>query len=421
MNKHLKYINQLALALLGVILHSIFINLFHLPEPVKWVIEITILYVFYTNFKRYNIGRLMDRQGYFLTLFLIGWLFIGFLRGVYYAQGYWMWKIVTNQLLITLFYVVILISTNINVVQRYYKLYFILFIPLVAVSYLINRTPLNLDYVPYATLMLFVGLVPKKERILLIGIVVFFFLVNFQRNDLIKIMVTSLIGICISFFYVAIPKWSIKFAHFILLSLPLLLLFLGTTGVFNVFKMDEYISGDYEQKIVTDEGEEKEDNLKIDTRTFIYQNVFYTMNKHDAWVFGRSTAFGDEGIIGGFGKLSKETGLKGRFGNEVGIMDILLWYGIVGVVLYFLLYVRASYMAIYKSNNRYAKAIGLYVAFLWSWSFIWEKPLFENFFMMDLILLGLCFSTRFRAMTDDEVGIWVQAIFEIKKTKFIWS
>ena len=50
-----------------------------------------------------------------------------------------------------------------------------------------------------------------------------------------------------------------------------------------------------------------------------------------------------------------------------------------------------------------------------------EKPMFENFFMVDLMLLGLCFSTRFRAMNDEEVGIWVRAIFEKRKNKFIWS
>lgn len=420
MNKHLKYINQIVFALLGVILLFIFMNLFDLPEPFKWAIEIIILYVFYTNFKQYNIRCLMDRKGYLLTLLLISWLFLGFLRGAYYAEGYWIWKTVMNQLLITLFYIVIFLSTNIEVVQKYYRLYFILFIPLVMVSYLIDRTPLNLDYVPYATLMLFIGLVPKKQRILLIGIVFFFFLTNFQRNDLIKIMITSLIGIYISFFYTAISKWSTKFAHFILLTLPLLLLLLGTSGVFNVFKMNDYVKGDYEQKIVTDKGVQQ-DNLKSDTRTFIYKNVFYTMNKYDAWLFGRSTAFGDEGIIGVFGKFNYMTKTKGRFGNEVGILDILLWYGFLGVILYFLIYVRASYLAIYKSANRYAKAVGLYVAFLWTWSFIWEKPMFENFFMVDLMLLGLCFSTRFRAMNDEEVGIWVRAIFEKRKNKFIWS
>lgn len=420
MHKHLKYINQIAFALLGVVLHNIFISLFSLPEPVKWAMEITILYVFYTNFKRYNIGLLMDRKGYVLTLLLIGWLIIGFLRGAFYAEGYWMWKAVTNQLMITLFFVVIFISTNVTVVQKYYRFYFLLFIPLVALSYLINRTPLNLDYVPYATLMLFVGVVPRKQRIILIGIVFFFFVSNFQRNDLIKIMVASLIGIYFSFFYNTVAKWSFRSVRFILLVLPLLLLLLGTIGVFNVFKIGEYISGDYEQTIETENGAVK-DNLKQDTRTFIYQNVSYTMNKYDAWLFGRSSAFGDEGVITGMGKFDKFTGLKGRYGNEVGIMDILLFYGIVGVILYFLLYLRASYLAIYNSSNRYAKSVGLYVVFLWTWSFIWEKPMFENFFMMDLILLGLCFSNKFRAMTDDEVGIWVGGIFTNKKTKFILS
>jgi hypothetical protein len=420
MNNNLKYINRVGFALLGVMLRILLGNLFHFPEPLNWVIELLILYVLFTNFKRYNIGIVMDRPGYCLTVLLMGWFFIGFLRGANYAEGYWMWKGVANQLLLTFFYFVIVVSTDIKVVHRYFYLYFLLFVPMVVVSYLIDGTPLYLNYVTYTTLMLFVGLIPKKQRIFLIGIVFFFFLNNFQRNDLAKIMVTSLIGIAFSFFYIAIPKWSIKLAHFFLLSLPIVLLFLATTGGVNVFKMDEYIKGDYKQTVRTSAGVEEED-LTIDTRTFIFENVFYTMNRYDAWIFGRSTAFGDEGLIGGMGELNHETGLKGRFGNEVGIMDILLWYGIVGVVIYFLIYVRASYVAIYRSANRYSKAVGLHVAFLWAWSFIWEKPVFENFFMMDLILLGLCFSKSFRGMTDAEVGIWVRAIFVKKKNKFIRS
>lgn len=38
--------------------------------------------------------------------------------------------------------------------------------------------------------------------------------------------------------------------------------------------MDEYIKGNYEVKAKGADGRYYEDNLKADTRTFIYKNVF---------------------------------------------------------------------------------------------------------------------------------------------------
>jgi hypothetical protein len=410
LKKIIKFINQLALIFLAVLVLPMFIFLLKLPEPFLWAYQSLVSIVFYLNFKKYNLNGLMDRQGSVLTSIFIGWLFLGFLRGAYYSNFYWEWKSVFSQLYITFFYGVIFLSTNIYVVQRYYGLYFILFIPLVIFSYLINGTPLNLNYVPYSTLMIFIGVIPKRQKLFLIAIVIFFFLANFQRNDSIKMLVTVLIGITMTFFSKLFIKNILKPAYIFLLCLPFILVGLGTSGVFNVFKMDEYIKGDYEQEISTSQGKENDD-LKADTRTFIYKNVFFTLNKYDAWLFGRGTAYGDEGIEGSFEKENKIT-IKGRYGNEVGIMDILLWYGLIGVVIYFLVYLRASFVAIYQSKNRYAKAVGLYVAFLWTWSFIWEKPMFETFFMMDLILLGLCFSNRFRVMNDREFHLWVEGIFK---------
>ena len=46
------------------------------------------------------------------------------------------------------------------------------------------------------------------------------------------------------------------------------------------------------------DGQYYKDNLKADTRTAIYENVFYTMNKYNAWITGRSPAFGDEDHCG---------------------------------------------------------------------------------------------------------------------------
>jgi hypothetical protein len=403
-------------ALFVVMLGSMVTYIFRLPEPFLWAYRGLILIILFVNLKKLVSIKEVDKAGLYLTIILIVWLLFGFVRATFYAENYYVWKSVIIALFMSLFYIVILISTNIEVIKRYYGLYWYFFLPLVIFSMLFERTPLVLNYVPFSILMLFFVLVPKKKKWFLFGIVVLFYLANSQRNDLIKILVASCIGLSISYFYHFIPKWSINLAHFIFLITPFILLQLAVSGTFNVFKMDEYISGEYVEEHTNSEGEEVEEDLMGDTRTFIYQNVFATMETYDAWIMGRSPAFGDEGVDDYWG-IDETTGVKGRFGNEVGIMDILLWYGVIGVVIYFLIYVRASYIAIYRSRNRFAKAIGLYVAFLWMWAFVWEKPLFETFYMMDLILIGLCFSTRFRQLTDAEMEYWVKGIFNYSLVK----
>jgi len=321
-----------------------------------------------------------------------------------------MWKLVISNLLVTLFYIIILVSSNLAIVGNYWRLYWKFFFPLVLLSILFYKSPTLLDYLPYSILMLFFILIPKKNRWLLIGICILYLIANEHRNDLIKIIVAASIGLFISYFYRFISRSGIRILHSALIVAPFIFLFLGVSGVFNILNMDDYIKGEYNQKRTTDDGKFEDVSLKNDTRTFIFENVFYTLNVNNQWILGRSPAFCDEGINNSYG-INETTGLKGRYGNEVGIMDILLWYGLTGVVLYFLIFLRASYVAIYRSRNRFAKGVGLYVAFLWLMSFIWEKPMFETFYMMDLVMIGLCFSKKFRYMTNYEMNIWVKNIF----------
>lgn len=392
-----------------VMISFIIVGHFRYPEPVLWIARVGILGVFYFNIRNVVNFSNIDRLGFRLIFFYIIWLLIGFLRAAYSAEGYWMWKSVVANLLVSLFYIVILFSTNIFIIQKYLHLYFKLYLPITFISVLLTQQFTLMNYLPILILMLFFGLLHNHKKILLIALVVFFFSVNFQRNDLIKILFVTVLGVFMSFYYSYIPHKLLVAVRRVLLSLPIILVILGFLGVFNPFKMDEYIKGDYSIIINTNEGQEIED-LKGDTRTFIYVNVFNTLNKYDAFIFGRSPAFGDEGVAGFWG-INEETGLKGRYGNEVGILDILLWYGLIGVILYFLIYVRATYLAIHRSNSRYAKSVGIYVAFLWVWAFVWEKPMFETFFVVDLILLGLCFSKSFRAMSDNDMRIWINGIF----------
>jgi len=401
----------------SVMLYIIASQIFHFPEPVAWAVRIAILFLLFRGIKKYAPYRTIDKYGYILTYTFILWLITGFLRGAYYAEGYWMWKFIINNLLTTLFYSIILIGSNPYWLQGVYRCFWKYYLPLIGISILLLHDPGYLNYLPYSTLLLFFALIPGKRKWILLGIVLFFFITQEQRNDMIKMLVASAIALSISYSGKIIPSWFFKCIHAVLLVLPIVLLSLGVSGKFNVFKMDEYIKGNYELKAKGSDGQYYKDNLKADTRTAIYENVFYTMNKYNAWITGRSPAFGDEGPLWVDRGKDETTKLIGRYGNEVGILDILLWYGLIGVILFFLMYIRASYLAIYKSRSIYMKGIGIYTAFLWTWSFIWEKPLFETFFMMNIIFLGVCFSQPFRMMTNKDMQQWVKGIFLRKKRK----
>ncbi|MEJ7560444.1 MAG: hypothetical protein WKF66_19200 [Pedobacter sp.] len=396
-------------ALFSVMAGFMVYQMLKLPEPFIWGLRIIVLVVVLRNTNR----KFVDKTGLKLTYLFIAWLFFEIIRSLFFAEGYWMYKNIINQLLLVFFYFVIVLSANMRLVQDYLALYWKFFIPMVLLSLIVYRTPAGYDYVPFMVLAIFYGQIPKKQSLFLFLILTLFFFSLTQRNDLIKLTFSSLLGLSLAYLY--IPKWIFKFGQATFLLLPAILLYLASTGTFNVFKMDEYIKGDYSQEVNTDEGIEHDD-LKADTRTFIYQNVFYTMTKYDAWVLGRTPAFGDEGVQGFWGK-DVETGLIGRYGNEVGVMDILLWYGLIAVVMYFMLYAWASYLAIYKSKSKYARGVGVYVAFLWMWAFIWEKPMVETFFMVDLILIGLCFSKQFRQMNDIEIRLWIRGIFAVRRKK----
>ena len=407
MIQKLKNNSIIAWGLLSVMVFYMIYIIFKLPEPVIWSARIGILIVLYKNLRSDFITKNIDKTGFNLVIFFITWQLLSFIRACYYAEGYWVWKSIVSQLLITLFYIIILVSTNLKMIRDYLKLYWFFSIPLAMLSQLYCHNIQQLNYMPYVILLLCFIFIPKNHKFFFLVLNFLFFLTFEHRNDMVKLLLAFAIGVSLTYLYSTFLIRIIKIIHCALLFTPIIFSLTGFLGIFNPFKMDEYIKEDYFFSTTRNGGVEKR-NFKSDTRTFIYKNVFHTLDKYNDFWYGRSPAFGDE--VGTF-EANLITGLKGRYGNEVGIMDILLWYGLIGVALYFLIYLRASYLAIYKSRNRIAKALGLYVSFLWMMSFIWEKPLFETFFMVDLVLLGICLSKQFRYLTDIEMEAWVRSIF----------
>jgi len=200
-----------------------------------------------------------------------------------------------------------------------------------------------------------------------------------------------------------VPRISLEILRKLLFVLPLFLFFLGVTGQFNVFRMDDYL-GDGNGTMTTSSGE----NLKEDTRTGLYVEVLQTAQKYNTWWLGRTPARGNETEL--FSDLALITGRTERLANEVGVLNIFTWTGLVGVFLYQMCFYRASWLALNRSSNRYMKWLGLIVAMRWCYSWVEDITMMHIGFVTLWLMIGMCYSDRLRAMTDEMIGDWFRSI-----------
>ena len=197
----------------------------------------------------------------------------------------------------------------------------------------------------------------------------------------------------------------------ILFFLPILLFILGVTGVFNVFKFNDYVSWSPDT-----ESEEFNDKLKVDTRTFLYSEVISSVIKHNKITFGESAVGKHETLYFKY-TYNKQGG--DRYATETGILNIFLFGGVIAVLLYGILFYYASWVAVCKSRNNISKAIGVFLAFRWLWMFVEEFTNYNMNYFFLWLLVGLCLSKTFRNMTNAEAKAWINNIFYRKDRYYV--
>ena len=137
-----------------------------------------------------------------------------------------------------------------------------------------------------------------------------------------------------------INKKIIDVIVFCALMIPFYLLYLGATGQ-DVFKilLGENTEAGY-----------KQENLRADTRTFLYVDVFRDLKISKTWVFGKAT---------NAGYASDDFETFNRTVVEVGFLQIILKTGIFGFLLYMSLIITAIFKALNNSKNVFIKYLGV--------------------------------------------------------------
>ena len=379
---------------------------------IVWVLSIIILAVFFLA--RYSFFDRKNEQNLRIVWIYLLWNIVCIVRGMLVAEIYWDWKGLISNAMALLLPIVAYSATNKKVVQYMLSYYVRYVLPLFLIFALILRADAYGFYlIPMSFLLLFLPALTLRQKILVITVTLVVITADLgARSNVIKFGVPLLI---LGFYYLR-SMITVKVMEAVRLSLfviPVVLFLLGVSEIFNVFKMDDYVKGDY-TTVGTDEfGNRVEINVTTDTRTFIYSEVLQSAINNNYWLLGRTPARGNDSEI--FGERAYElTRRSERLANEIGLANVFTWTGIAGVILYTLIFLRASYLAVNRSANIYAKMLGIYISFRWLYAWVEDVNNFSlNYFML-WVMIGLCFSYTFREMTNKEVALWVRGIFDVR-------
>lgn len=324
-----------------------------------------------------------------------------------YAENYWDYRLLAkNFLSFALVYVIIRSNSNPDYMQRIMHCWFRYFIVLILILVpIVDYWSILRVMAPFVLPVMFLPLIGKKYTIItFIAVIALGPAFIDGRADFLRFLMAA--GICVAILLGQriISLQLLKAARIALLCSPILLLGLGLFSNFNIL---EKISNDADSKGY-------DSTLSSDSRTFIYYEVIESAVDNDYVLFGRSLSRGYEtAFFAGFDE-NLAGGSRGteRASCEVCILNIFNYFGIVGVIVFFLIFYYASSLALNGSNNFYIPLIGVYVAFRFAMTFIEEYTMIEMNWIVLWMLVAMCFSKKFRGMSNFDFENWVKGVFK---------
>ena len=225
-----------------------------------------------------------------------------------------------------------------------------------------------------------------------------------ERGPFIKGCVAFLISICIMIRHRLSSK-IIRIGHVLgYLSSVFLFVFIFS-DLFTAFL------GSSDASDAISNNKSREDRYK-DTRSLLYIDAINSSIQHGYYLFGHTPARGFEASYSSELFMTENTELnKGeRHKNEMVLANIYTWEGLVGLFIYTLIYMRGSYLAVYRSKNKIVPLIGCFVAWRWSWGWVEDV---NNFMLTDIDLwffIAICYSSYFRNMSEENLILWARSI-----------
>ncbi len=373
---------------------------------VWWLLQSYILFIFYKlKPARYTILP--------IKIFLIYLGFSTIYGALFMAEYYWDWKLLISNLMVFLLplatYLFATPTYLLSILKFWLKYAWIIFILLMP---FLGSDAYGRFLVPFTFMAIFILHLNKKY--FLLTAIAFLITVTIgidSRSDTLKFCVCLILGFSLFFSYIWKNKKIILGIAITMMIAPIVFFILGISGIFNIFKIEEEFDLEGKYELQTSEGDEY--SVLTDTRTFLYVEELQSAINNNYVILGRSTARGYDSISFG-DETDKALGIKRgeRQICETSILNIFNYFGIIGVTIYFFIFFRASFLAIYKSKNIFVPAIGVYIAFRWIFAWIEDFSRFDLNYLFLWIFIGICYSPIFRNMSNYDIKKWFYNIIQ---------
>lgn len=375
-----------------------------------WIIE-TLTIILFETYRRKVLSR--DVKFPLPVKVYYGYVLFAAVYGIFMSDGYWDYKFLVHNLIIysiCLSYSYLCVPNNIS--QMSYKWCKMGIIGIWLLLPVMQLEAIGKFLVPFSFLVILWPLYKGQWKyvVLFFAAAVFLFGTLAARSTAMRFAA----GFLFSFFFIFPKLISVKYMKLacgVLLIVPFVLFYLGVTGVFNIWNLEENASS-VELTAKGSFDESSDENLKADTRTFIYYETITSALKYNYVIQGHSLARGYESpFFADTDLLSRGE----RASCEVAVLNIFTRMGIIGVVLYFSLFVGAIVNVFKHSKNKYLYVFALYMAFRWCFSWMEDIARFDLMNLYIWVVFSMCYSPYFINMSDEEFENWARGIFKTKR------
>ncbi len=374
-----------------------------------------ILYYIFFYFEKEKV-RSFDRK--LIAVYLV-WIVICIVRGCFEASDYWQWKSLVSASFALLLPLFCFIYSDATATHRSLRVWF----PLASLIFFfvclfLSRGAIVFYVGPFLLVGCLLPLVPNEWRwptILLFLVMLF---IDFgARSQMIKAAV-SLSFSLLYLFRRIIPYIIVKFSHALMCILPIILLLYGVSGNQDVFALFEDASSSVATGSEDMSTRANIEDFGANTRSFLYMEVISSAVNNGYVLFGRTPARGNDSAH--FGEriaTQLQVNRYERPENEVGFLNVFTWTGLIGIILYCLIFLRAAWLGVYRSRNIPMKIIGLFAAFHFLFGFLEDCNRFDIQNISMWMGLAMCLSEEFRSMSDKEFTMWFKSLFVVTAIK----
>lgn len=363
----------------------------------------------FANIRGFNFSNFQGKPFFYLFLF---YNLVTYVRGFFALEDYsTLVSLVAVDSFVSFLFPFFIFLADFDFIKRIWKLLIVIGLPCCVLGYFFPAydDTLSLGH-NLAYFNIFILCLPflsdRKYYFYFILVALWAATYNLDRRS-ISINCLVVIGLVVCYKLIIGIRWR-RVAFGLTCVMPLVLLLLGVTGTFNVFKFAESFNVNIEVNANR--------QYNVDSRTSIYTDVFGELSRQKKVTVGlglrgkTKTSLADHPNIE-YWRMYKD----GRTHSESGMLNFFQYGGVVGYVVYSLFVLSCAFFALFRSKNDFVKLIGFYVCFKYIYSFVEESLSTAPATFYLFMLYGMCLNRKLASLTNKEMISYLNSIFKRHK------